>query len=107
MRPPPLPHARTRAAAYNSVQRCVGTHTPKTHYIDYFHYFQVRQELGIADHVWQDKRTAIAQSVDALSDMFRPALRSGWLSYIRQNYPDGVVEAVGPAVGEGMLVLPN
>ena len=77
------------------------------HYIDYFHYFQVRQELGIADHVWQDKRTAIAQSVDALSDMFRPALRSGWLSYIRQNYPDGVVEAVGPAVGEGMLVLPD
>ena len=41
--------------------------------------------------------------------MFRPALRSGWLSYIRQNYrdPDGVVEAVGPAVGEGMLVLPD
>ena len=44
--------------------------------ISIVHYFQVRQDLGIADHVCQEKRTAIAQSVDALSDMFRPALCS-------------------------------
>ena len=44
---------------------------------------QVRLDLGIADHVWQDKRTAIAQSVDALSDQFKPAMRAGWMKYIR------------------------
>ena len=29
--------------------------------------------------MWQDKRTAIAQTVDALGDQFRPAMRAGWL----------------------------
>ncbi len=38
---------------------------------------QVRQDLGLADHVWQDKRTLIAQSVDNLGDQFRPAMRAG------------------------------
>ena len=54
-----------------------------TYYTNYTHYFQVRQDLGLADHVWQDKRTLIAQSVDNLGDQFRPAMRAGWLSYIR------------------------
>ncbi len=40
---------------------------------------QVRQDLGLADHVWQDKRTLIAQSVDNLGDQFRTAMRAGWL----------------------------
>ena len=57
--------------------------------------------------MWQDKRTAIAQSVDALSDMFRPALRSGWLSYIRRAYPEDAGDGAGPAVGEDMLVVPD
>ncbi len=63
-------------------------------------------DLGIADHVWQDKRTAIAQSVDALSDQFKPAMCAGWMKYIRQTYPAGAVQ-VAPvvAVGEGTLVL--
>ncbi len=63
-------------------------------------YFQVRQDLGIAaaDHVWQDKRTAIAQSVD-------PALRSRWLSYIHSAYPEDTTDGAGPPVGEDMLVL--
>jgi hypothetical protein len=77
------------------------------HYTDYVYYFQVCQDLGIADHVWQDKRTAIAQSVDALGDQFRPAMRSGWLSYIRRNYPEDAADGAGPAVGEEMLVLPG
>ena len=50
---------------------------------------QVCLDLGIADHVWQDKRTAIAQSVDALSDQFKPAMSAGWMKYISQTYPAG------------------
>ena len=71
------------------------------------HYYQVRQDLRIADHVWQDKRTAIAQTVDALGDQFRPAMRAGWLSYIRQAYPDNAAPAPGPPVGHGTLVVPD
>ena len=46
-------------------------------------------ELGIADHIWLDKRAAIAQTVDALGDEFKPAMRAGWMAYIRKAYPDG------------------
>ena len=46
----------------------------------------------------------IAQSVDNLGDQFRPAMRAGWLSYIRTEAADGA----GPAVvGEDMLVVPG
>ena len=66
---------------------------------------QVRQDLGIADHVWQEKRTLIAQSVDNLGDQFRPAIRAGWLSYICSVYPhDGAPDA-GLVVGEGTFVV--
>jgi hypothetical protein len=68
---------------------------------------QVRQDLGIADHVWQDKRTLIAQSADNLGDQFRPAMRTGWLSYIRRAYPEDAADGAGPVVGEDMLVVPD
>ncbi len=71
------------------------------------HYCQVRQDLGLADHVWQDKRAAIAKTVDDLGDQFRPAMRAGWLSYIRQAYPDNATPAACPPVGQGTLVLPD
>ena len=59
-------------------------------------------ELGIADHIWQDKRAAIAQTVDELGDNFKPAMR--WMAYIRKAYPDG--SASGRiAVGQGQLVI--
>ena len=35
-------------------------------------------ELGIADHIWLDKRAAIAQTVDELGDEFKPAMLGGW-----------------------------
>jgi hypothetical protein len=76
-------------------------------YVNYTHYLNVRQDLGIADHVRQDKGADIAQSVDALGDQSRPAMRAGWLSYIRQAYPDDAAKAASPPVGEGMLVLPD
>ena len=71
------------------------------------HFCQVRQELGLADHVWQDKKAAIAKTVDELGDEFRPAMRAGWLSYIRRAYPETADPAAGPPVGQGTLVLPD
>ena len=61
-------------------------------------------ELGIADHIWPDKRAAISQTVDELGDAFKPDMRAGWLAYIRKAYPDG--SASGRiAVGQGQLVI--
>ena len=77
------------------------------YYTHYTYYLQLRVELGIADHVWQEKRALIAQTVDNLGDQFRPAMRTGWLSYLRQAYPEHVAEGAGPAVGEAVLVLPD
>ena len=54
---------------------------------------QVRIDLGIADHVWQEKRAAIAATIDLLGDKFKPELRAGWLAYIRKSYQDGPVAA--------------
>jgi hypothetical protein len=65
---------------------------------------QVRIELGIADHVWQEKRAAIAATVDALGDRFKPELRTGWLTYIRETYSNGPV-APAATVGGETLVL--
>ncbi len=65
---------------------------------------QVRVELGITDHVWQEKRAAIAATVDELGDKFKPELRAGWLAHIRETYPDGPA-APAATVGEETLVL--
>ncbi len=46
-------------------------------YTNYTHYLQVRQDLGLADHVWQDKRFLIAQSGDNLGDQF-PCVPDGF-----------------------------
>jgi hypothetical protein len=77
------------------------------HYINYINYLQVRSDLGIADHIWQDKKDVIGQSVDNLGDQFRPAIRPGRLKYINNAYPDGGAVTAGPAVGIGPLVLPG
>ena len=87
-------------------------YTYYSYYTYYFYYTyytnyvisQLRVDLGIADHVWQEKRDAIAKTVDALGDEFKPAMRAGWLAYIRKTYPDGAAAAVD-AIGEGTLVL--
>ncbi len=65
---------------------------------------QVRVELGIADHVWQKKRAAIAATVDALGDRSKAELRAEWLAYISETYPDGPV-APAATVGEETLLL--
>ena len=65
---------------------------------------QVRSDLGIADHVWQEKRAAIAATIDQLGEKFKPELRAGWLTYIRKTYLDGPA-AASDIVGEDALVL--
>jgi hypothetical protein len=65
---------------------------------------QVHIKLRITDHVWQEKRAAIAVTVDALGDRFKPELATGWLAYIRETYSDGPV-APAATVGEETLVL--
>jgi hypothetical protein len=62
---------------------------------------QVRVELGIADHVWQEKRAAIAATVDALGDRFKAELRAGWLAYIRETYPYGRAGCASCHCGRG------
>ena len=75
-----------------------------TYYTDYIIFRCVWNSPGIADHIWLDKRAAIAQTVDELGDNFKPAMRAGWMAYIRKAYPDG--SASGRiAVGQGQLVI--
>jgi hypothetical protein len=70
--------------------------------------FQVRAELGLADHVWQNKRAAIAQELDGLGAQFRPSLRSGWLKYIKATYAAQPEEArAGPSIAQGKVVVDN
>ena len=75
-----------------------------TYFTDYINYFQVRVELGIADHIWLDKRVGISQTIDALGEEFKPAMRAGWMAYIRKAYPDGPADG-GLAIGQDPLIL--
>ena len=70
---------------------------------------QVRVDLSIPDHIWTDKRAAIAKRVDDLGDEFRPAMRKGWLAYIRKTYAVAAsVHSVAFGQGEiGELVVPD
>ena len=62
--------------------------------------------LSIPDHIWANKRAAIAKRVDDLGDEFRPAMRMGWLAYIRKTYAAASsVHTV--AFGQGELVVPD
>ena len=60
--------------------------------------------MSILDHVWTEQRAIIASSFDGLGDRFKPELRAGWLAYIRQNYPDGPVDAHA-IIGDGTLEI--
>ncbi len=62
--------------------------------------------MGLPDHIWVAKRAAIAKRVDDLGDEFRPAMRKGWLAYIKKtNVADADLYDV--AIGQGELVVPD
>ena len=65
---------------------------------------QVRVDFGITNHVWQEKRAAIAATINGLGDTFKPELRAAWLAYIRETYPDGPV-AEADIMGDGTLEI--
>ncbi len=65
---------------------------------------QVCVDLGVANHVWQEERAAIAASIDGLGDKFKPELRAAWLAYISETYPD--LPVVEPDImGDGTLEI--
>ncbi len=57
--------------------------------------------------MWQDKRAEIAQSVEALGDKFRPAMRAGWLKYIQAAYAAGPASRRRSSTGQGTLIVPD
>ncbi len=67
-------------------------------------FWKVRIDLCLPDHIWVDKRAAIAKKVDDLGDQFRQAMRTGWLAYIKKTYSADAVQH-GPALGQGELVV--
>ncbi len=64
-------------------------------------YVQVRVQLVLPNHAWQDKRAAIEKTVDNLGDQFRPAMRSGWLAYIKNAYGDAAPAATTSCKDQG------
>jgi hypothetical protein len=57
--------------------------------------------------VLTDKRESIAQTLDNLDDAFRPAMRAGWLSYIRSVHGEEGAPGVGLNEGDNTLVVAN
>ncbi len=55
-------------------------------------------------HISVDKRAATAKKVDNLGDQLRPAMRKGWLAYIKKTYSADAVQH-GPELGQGELVV--
>ncbi len=55
-----------------------------TYYTNYV-ILQLSVDPEIADHVWQEKHDAIAKTVDALGDEFKPWILAGMLGYIQMG----------------------
>ena len=51
--------------------------------------------MGIPDHEWQERRKAIADTIDTLGEDYRKPLRDGWLKYIREFYSEGSAASPG------------
>ncbi len=75
-----------------------------TYYTIYINFITLQGNLGISYHIWQEKRSVIAATIDGLRDKFKPELRSAWLAYIRKTYPDWPV-AEADSMGEGLLEI--
>jgi hypothetical protein len=56
-----------------------------SNFSNYCDCFQVRRDLGIADHVWVDKRKTIAKKIDDMGDQFRHA-SGGMACIIMKTY---------------------
>ncbi len=70
-------------------------------YINCTYYYRLVKNLD----VWTDKRKSLAQNLDNLDDVFRPAMRASWLSYIHSVYGEEAAPGVGLIEGENPLVV--
>jgi hypothetical protein len=68
--------------------------------VDFSRFALLRNDFEIVDHVSQDKRAAIAVTVDSLGEGIHPAIRNGWLAYVKRAYPDAAAAAPA-AAGQG------
>jgi hypothetical protein len=69
---------------------------------------QLRVDLGIADHVWQEKHDDIAKTVNSLGDEFKSLQCAlvGWRTSARPiQMGRQLLAAAVDAIGEGTLVL--
>ena len=67
---------------------------------------QVLCALGIAQQDWQERRKKIADTIESLRDEYRPALREGWLAYIKEMYSSGtsVQQGALKCSSDGMVI---
>jgi hypothetical protein len=65
---------------------------------------QVCVDLGITDHLRQEKNLIIVATIDGLGDKFKPELCDAWLAYISETYLDGPVSEAD-SMGEGLLEI--
>jgi hypothetical protein len=72
-------------------------------YITYTYYGQAHQDLGLADHVWQDKRAAPKPLMTWAISFVLPCAKAGFPTSVTDN----ATPAAGPPVGQGTLVLPD
>ena len=56
---------------------------------DLFELSQVRRAHGIPEKLWEDKQEAIESEIEGLGDNYRSQLRSGWVKYLQNAYPQG------------------
>ena len=45
--------------------------------------------MGIPEQIWQERRKKIADTIESLRDEYCPALREGWMAYIKKMYSSG------------------
>ncbi len=67
---------------------------------------QIRADFDLADSIWVDKRAAIAKRVEDVGDQFCPAMRNGWLAYIKKTYSADADEYEA-VMGQGELIVPD
>ncbi len=65
---------------------------------------QVCIQLKIPNHIWQEKRSIIAATINGLGAKFKPELREAWLAYNHKTYLDGQIEEAD-SMGEGLLEI--
>ena len=65
---------------------------------------QVRNDMGIPEYVWREKREALAKEIDDLGEEFRPKFKSAWLDYLKTMHAGGA-SAPPPTINSSSFVV--